>query len=193
MGFPRFKPTSLAWQVEFFHWATREGHDKPGQHILKSKDITLPTKVCTMSQSCYFSNSYVQIWELDRKEGWMPKNWCFWTVVLEKTLESPLDCKHIQPVYSEGDQPWIFIGRIDAPILWPPDAKRQLIRKDPDAGKNWRQEKKGDDRGWDGWMISLTQRTRVWATSRRWWRTGKPDVLQSTTELMNNSNVEWED
>ena len=193
MGFPRFKPTSLAWQVEFFHWAIREGHDKPGQHILKSKDITLPTKVCTMSQSCYFSNSYVQIWELDHKEGWMPKNWCFWTVVLEKTLESPLDCKHIQPVYSEGDQPWIFIGRIDAPILWPPDAKRQLIRKDPDAGKNWRQEKKRDDRGWDGWMISLTQRTRVWATSRRWWRTGKPDVLQSTTELMNNSNIEWED
>ena len=78
------------------------------------------------------------MWELDYKESWMPKNWCFWTVVLEKTLESSLDCKEIQPVHSKGNQPWIFI-----PILWPPDAKNQLIGKAPDAGKDWRQEEKG--------------------------------------------------
>ena len=87
------------------------------------------------------------MWELDHKEGWAPKNWCFWTVVLEKTLESPLDCKEIKSVNPKGNQLWIFIERTDAeaeaPILWPPDAKSQLIGKDPDAGKDWRQEEKG--------------------------------------------------
>ena len=84
------------------------------------------------------------MWELDHKEGWAPKNWCFWTVVLENTLESPLDCKEIKP-NPEGNQSWIFIGRTDAeaPILWPPDVKTWFIGKDPDAGKDWRQEKKG--------------------------------------------------
>ena len=85
------------------------------------------------------------MWELDHKEGWAPKNWCFWTVVLEKTLEIPLDCKEIKSVNPKGNQSWIFIRRTDveAPILWLPDAKSQLIRKDPDAGKDWRQEEKG--------------------------------------------------
>ena len=87
------------------------------------------------------------MWELDYKESWAPKNWCFWTVVLEKTLESPLDCKKIQPVHPKGDQSWVFIGRIDAeaeaPILWPPDVKNWLIGKDPDARKDLRQEEKG--------------------------------------------------
>ena len=87
------------------------------------------------------------MWELDYKESWVPKNWCFWTVVLEKTLESPLDSKEIKPVNPKGNQPWIFIGRPDAeaeaPILWPPDAKSKLIGKDPDAGKDWKQEEKG--------------------------------------------------
>ena len=87
------------------------------------------------------------MWELDYKESWEPKNWCYWTVVLEKTLESPLDCTEIQPVHPKGDQSWMFIGRTDAeaeaPILWPPDAKSQLFGKDPDAGKAWRQEEKG--------------------------------------------------
>ena len=84
------------------------------------------------------------MWELDRKEGWVPKNWCFWTMVLEKTLESPMDCKEIKPANPEGHQPWIFMGRTDteAPILWPPDAKSQLIGKDPDGGKDWGQEEK---------------------------------------------------
>ena len=87
------------------------------------------------------------MWELDYKESWVPKNWCFWTVVLEKTLESPLGCKEIQPVHPKGNQSWVFIGRTDieaeTPILWPADAKSWLIGKDPDAGKDWRQEEKG--------------------------------------------------
>ena len=87
------------------------------------------------------------MWELVYKESWVPKNWCFWTVVLEKTLESPLDCKEIQPVHPKGDKSWVFIGRIDVeaetPILWPPDVKKWLIWKDPDAGKDWWQEEKG--------------------------------------------------
>ena len=87
------------------------------------------------------------MWELDHKEGWASKNWCFWTVVLEKTLESPLDCKEIKPVHPKGNRSWIFIGRTDAeaeaPVLWPPDWKSRLIRKDPDAGKDWRWEEKG--------------------------------------------------
>ena len=105
------------------------------------------------------------MWKLDCEESWVPKNWCFWTVVLEKTLESPLDCKEIQPVHSEGDQPWDFFGRNDAkaeaPVLWPPHAKSWLIGKDSDAGRNWCQEEKGT-RGWDGWMASLTRWTWCW-------------------------------
>ena len=99
------------------------------------------------SQGYGFSSSHVWMWELDYKESWALKNWCSWTVVLEKTLESPLDCKEIQPVHSKGDQSWVFIGRTDVeaetPILWPPHEKNWLIWKDPDAGKDWGQEEKG--------------------------------------------------
>ena len=99
------------------------------------------------SQSYGFSSSHVWIWELDYKASWTLKNWCFWTVVLEKTLESPLDCKEIQPVNPKGNPSWTFIGRTDveaeAPLLWPPDVKNWLIGRDPDAGKEWRQEEKG--------------------------------------------------
>ena len=118
---------------------------------------------------------------LESKEGRVLKNWCLRSVVLEKSLENPLDCKEIQPVHPKGNQPWIFTERTDAeaPILWPPHAKNCLIRKDPDAGKDGRQEEKGDNRGWDGWMASLTQRTCIWANSRRWWRSGKPGMLKS--------------
>ena len=116
------------------------------ENILKSKDITLPTKV-HLVKAMDFSSSHVWIWELNYKEIWASKNWCFWTVVLEKTLESPLDCKEIQPVHPKGNQSWIFIGRTNAegetPILCPPDAKNWLIWKDPDAGKDWRWEEKG--------------------------------------------------
>ena len=123
------------------------------------------------------------MWELEYKETWPPKNWCFWTVVLEKTLESPLNCKEIQPVHPKGDQSWIFIGRTDAeaeaPILWPPDVKSRLI------GKDWCWERlkaggEGDDRGWDGWMASPIQWTWVWVNSRSWWWTGRCGVLRST-------------
>ena len=110
------------------------------------------------SRSYDFSSSHVWMWGLDYKESWVPKNWCFWTVVLEKPLESPLDCKEIQPVHPKGNQSWIFIGRNDAeaetPILWPPDGKNWLIRKDPDAGKVERRRR----RGWQRmrWLEGIT-------------------------------------
>ena len=127
--------------------------------IFKSRDIALPIKGLS-SQSYGFSTSHVWMWELDYKESWVLKNWCFWTVVLEKTLESPLDCKEIQPVHPKGNQFWIFIERTNAeaetPILWPPDEKNWLIWKGPDAGKDWRWEGKGmtEDElvGWHHWL-----------------------------------------
>ena len=113
--------------------------------IFKSRDITLPTKVHLVKAMVFPAVMYG--YESDYKESWVPKNWCFWTVVLEKTLESPLDCKQIQPVHPRGDQSWVFTGRTDVeaetPILWSPDAKSWLILKDPDAGKDWGQEEKG--------------------------------------------------
>ena len=127
--------------------------------ILKSRDITFLTKVHPV-KAVVFSRSHVRMWESDHKEGWAPKNWCFWTVVLEKTLESPLDSKEIKPVNPKGNQPWIFTGRTDAeveaPILWPPELKSQFIRNDPDAGEDWRQEEKGTTKdelvGWHHWL-----------------------------------------
>ena len=124
------------------------------------------------------------MWELDHKESWVPKNWCFQTVLLEKLLQGPLDSKEIKPVNPKGSKPWTFIGRIDAeaeaPILWPPDTKNWLTGKDSDAGKDWRQEEKGTKEDeMVGWMASLTQWTWVWASSGSWWWTGKPGVLQS--------------
>ena len=123
------------------------------------------------------------MWELYYIESWALKNWCFWIVVLVKILESPWDCKEIQPVYPKGNQSWIFIGRTDAeaeaPILWPPDAKNWLIEKKPWCWERLKAGGKGDDRGWDGWMALPTRWTWAWVGSRRWWRTGKPWVLQS--------------
>ena len=120
------------------------------------------------------------MWELDCEESWT-LNWCFWTVVLEKTLESPLDCKEIQPVHSDGDQPWDFFGRNDAkaetPVLWPPHVKSWLTGKDPDAGRDWGQEEKGTTEdemaGWHHWPNGC-----VWVNSGSWWWTGRPGVLQ---------------
>ena len=137
------------------------------------------------------------MWELDYKESWAPKNWSFWTVVLERTPESPLDCKEIQPVHPKGDQSWVFIGRTDVeaetPTLWPPDVKSWLIWKDRDAGKDWRQGGEGDDRGWDGWMASLTQWTWVWINSGSWWWTVSPGLLQSmgSQGVGHNWPTEW--
>ena len=123
----------------------KKSYDQPTQHIKKQRHYF--ANKGPSSQSCGFSSSHVWIWQLEYKESWVLKNWCFWTVVLEKTLESPLDCKEIQPIHPKGDQSWIFIERTDgeaeAPILWPPDAKNWLNRKDPDAGKDWRWEEKG--------------------------------------------------
>jgi len=120
---------------------------------------------------------------LDYKESWAPKNWCFWTMVLKKTLESPLDCKEIQPVNPKGNQSWVFIGRTDAEaettILSPPEEKNWLIGKDPDAGEDWRQEEKGMTEDEMVWMASPNQWTWVWVNSGSWWWTGRPGVLQS--------------
>ena len=119
-----------------------------------------------------FPSSHVWMWELNHKEGWTLKNQCFRTVVLEKTLESALDSKKIKPVNPKGNQPWIFSGRTDAeaPILWPPDEKSQLIGKDPNALMLRKIEAGGEagNRGWDGWMASLAQWTWIWANSRSW-------------------------
>ena len=123
----------------------KKSYDQPRQHIKKQRHYSVIKGLS--SQSYGFPSSYIWMWELDHKKSWAPKNWWFWTVVLEKTLESPLDCKEIQPVHPKGNQSWIFIGRTDAeaetPVLWLPDAKNWLIGKDSVAGKDWKQEEKG--------------------------------------------------
>ena len=128
--------------------------------IFKSRDIILSTKVRLVKAMVFPVVMYGWMWELDYKESWGPKNWCFWTVMLEKTLESPLDCKEIQPVHPKGNQSWVFIGRTnveaETPVLWPPDVKSWLTGKDPDAGKDWGQEEKGTTEdemvGWHHWL-----------------------------------------
>ena len=134
------------------------------------------------------------MWELDYKESWVPKNLCFWTVVLEKTLESPLDSKEIKPVNPKGNQSWILIGRTDAeaetPIICPPVSKNWLHWK-----RRWCWERstaggEGDNRGWDGWMVSLTQWTWVWASSGSWWWTGKPGCC-SLWGCKDSVRTEW--
>ena len=125
----------------------KKSYDQPKQHIKKQRHY-FANKGPSI-QSYGLSSSHVWMWELDCEESWAPKNWCFWNAVLEKTLESPLDGKEIQPIHPKGNQSWLFIGRTDAdaetetPMLWPPDAKNWPTRKDPDAGKDWRQEEKG--------------------------------------------------
>ena len=138
----------------------KESYDKPRQHIKKQRHHLADKDL--YSQSYGFTSSHQWMWELAHKEDWVPKNWCF--VVLEKTLESSLDSKEIKPVNSKGNQPWIFIGRTDAEalILWSPDAKSQLIGKEPDAAKDWRQKERMK---WLG--ATLTQQTWIWANSGR--------------------------
>ena len=134
-----------------------ENFDKPREHIKKQRHHF--ANKGSYSQSYGFSSSHVWIWELNHKESWAPENWCFQTVVLEKTLKSPLDFKKIKPVNPKGNQPWIFIGRTEAeaPILWPPDAKSWLIEKDPDAGKDWRLEKgRTEVDGINLWLDGIT-------------------------------------
>ena len=122
----------------------KESYDQPRQHIKKQRHYFDNKGLSSLGYG--FSSTHVWMWELDYKESWMQKNWCFWTVVLEKTLETPLDCKEIQPVHPQGNQSWVFIGRTDVeaetPIFWLPDAKCWLIWKDTDVGKDWRQSEK---------------------------------------------------
>ena len=142
------------------------------------------------SQGYGFYSSHVWMWELDYQESWVMKNWCFWTVVLEKTLESPLDCKEIQPVSPKGNQSWIFIGKTDVeaetPILWPPNVKDWLSGKDPDVGKDWRQGEKGTT---ENTMVGWHHRPVDMNSSKlsSWWWTGRPGVLQS----MGSDTTEW--
>ena len=149
--------------------------------ILKSRDITLPTKV-HLVKAMVFLVLMCERGSWTIKKSWEPKNWCFCTVLLEKTLENPFDCKEIKPVNPNVNQPSIFTGRTDAEaetlIFWPPDVKSWLISKGFGAGKDWRWEDNGV-RGWHVWMASPTRCTWVWENSGSWWWTGKPGVLQS--------------
>ena len=160
-----------------------KSYDQPRYHIKKQRHYFANKGLS--SQGYGFSSSHVWMWELDYKESWAPKNWCFWLVVLKKTLDSPLDSQEIQPVHPKGNQSWLFIGSIDAeaetPIFWSldelnwTDAKNRLIGKDPDAGKDWKQEEKGTAE--DGRTAWLTRWTWVWTSSGSWWWTGKPGML----------------
>ena len=154
----------------------KECYNQPRQHIQKQRHNFANRG--PSSQGYGFSSGYVWTGELDCEESWAPKNWCFWTVVLEKTLESPLDCKEIQPVHSKGYQSWVFIGRAnveaETPVLWPPDVKSWPIWKDPDAGKDWGQEEKGTTEdemvGWHhrldghgfGWTLGVGGGLETW-------------------------------
>ena len=158
----------------------KKSYDKPRQRIKKWRHHFANKGL--YNQSYDFSSSHVWMWKLDHKEGWAPKNWCSWTVALEKTLESPLDCKEIKPVNQKGNQPWIFIGRTDteveAPILWSPDVKSWLIEKTLMLGKIEDKRRRGQQRmRWQ--MASLNQWMWVWTNSGRQWRTAKAGVLWS--------------
>ena len=135
----------------------KKSYDQHRQHIKEQRHYF--ANKGPSNQGYGFSSSHIRMWELDCEESWAQKNWCFWTVVLEKTLESPLDCKEIQPVHPKGNHSWMFIGRTDVESetpIWPPYAKSWLIRKDPVAGKDWRQEEKGmtedEMAGWHHWL-----------------------------------------
>ena len=160
----------------------KKSYDKPRQHIKKQRHYF--ANKCLSSQSYGFSSSQVWMWELDYKESWVLKNWCFWTVLLlEKTIESPLDCKEIKPVNPTGNQPWNIHWK-DWCWSWSSNTLATWCKEPTHWKRPWCWEKlraggEGDNRGWAHWMASLTRKTGVWASSRREWRKGKPGVLQS--------------
>ena len=148
--------------------------------LLKSRDRDHFANKGPYNQSYGFSSSHVWMWELDHKGGWVLKNWCFWTVVLEKTLESPLDCKEIQPVHPKGNQSWVFIGRTDG-WSWNSNTLSTWCEELTHLKRLWFWERltvgEGNNGGWDVWMASPTQWTWVWVNSKSWWWTGGPSVL----------------
>ena len=158
----------------------KESYDQPRQQIKKQRHYFVNKG--PSSQGYGFPVVHVWMWELDYKDSWGLKNWCFWTVLLEKTLQSPLDCKEIQPVHPKGNQSFIFIGRTDVeaetPILWPPHVKELTHWKRLWCWEGLGAGGEGDNRGWDGWMASLTGWTWVWVNSGSWWWTGRPGVLR---------------
>ena len=168
----------------------KESYDEPQQRIIKQRHHFVNEGLS--SQSYGFSSSHVWMWELDYKESWAPKNWCFWTVVLEKTLESPLDCNEIQPVHPKGNQSWVFIGRTGAeaetPILWPLHVKSWLIWKGPDVGRDWGPEEKGMSEnemgGWHHWL-SGHELCKLWelVIDREVWCAAVHGVAKIRTQL----------
>jgi len=176
----------------------KKSYDQPRQHIKEQRHYFADKD--STSQSYGFSSSCVWMWELNYKDSKVPNNWCFWTMVLEKTLQSPLNCKEIQPGHPKGNQSWIFIERTDVeaeiPIFWPPDVKNCLIGKDPDAGKDWRWEGKGmtEDEmiGWYHWLnghrLSKLQELVVeWEA----WCAAVHGVTKSWTQLSNWTGLNW--
>ena len=159
----------------------KKSYEKPRQHVKKQRHYFANKGPSSISYD--FSSSHVWMLELESKESWVLKNWCFWTMVLQKTLENPLDWEDIKPVHPKGNQYWIFIGRTDTEaetlILWPLDAKKLTHWKRPRCWERVNVGGEGDGRWWDGWMASLTRWTWVWVNSVSWWWTGRPRVLQS--------------